>query len=582
MNKNKTTNGVRIKGPWYYESGPLMAGLLITALALIIYLPALKAPFVLDDEVNIVRNLRLHEFSNFWPPAGSRYLPHLSFAINYAVGGLKTTGYHLVNLVIHILTAMTLYGLVRSIFRTPAMMMGADSEGQGRGLANHIALITALIFTAHPLNTQAVIYITQRFTLMASFFYLLSLYLYIKWRIKGQGALSIIFYVLSIITAVAAEKSKEISFTLPFVILFTEYVFFTEPGRWITRKRLYTLIPFAISLFIIPLAIFGPELGLWSGNSVVDNGLTRVQQIVDLKSLSPYTYLMTQFTVVPRYIRLFFIPVGQNLDYDYPLYHSFFNLRVMGGFFLLIGIFLSSLFTASFARRAKKPLLLIAVSGLLWFFITLSIESTVIPIQDVIFEHRMYLPGAGLALALSTLIVYLAMEWKKRAGGKALIIMVFIIVTPLTGLALRRALLWGGGIGLYEDIVRKSPEKARARNNLGSIYMKKGKLDKAMAEFRKAIALKPSFVIPYENVAKVYVLQGRFLEAAEQYKELSEKAPDKAIFYYDAGLALERGGSIGEALDYYRKFAEAAPENLRGLRAKVIDHIELLSRERGE
>ncbi len=540
MDNNKTKEALSDNAPWYFRSGPLVAVLLVTALTLIIYLPAVNAFFMLDDEVNIVRNLRLHDLSNFWPPAGSRYLAYLSFALNYALGGLHTRGYHLVNMLLHILSAMTLYGLIRSLFQTPAMGGGLKGEN---GPGNHIALITALIFTVHPLNTQAVIYVTQRLTVMASLFYLLSLYLYIKWRLKGHGGLSIIFYALSIIAAIAAAKTKEISFTLPFVIVLAEYVFFTEQGRWISKKRLYALIPYALVLIIIPLAVFGPEMGLWSGKTVVDEGLTRVQQILDIKELSSYTYLLTQFTVVPKYIRLFLIPLGQNLDYDYPLYHSLFNLRVMAGFLFLLFIFTSTLLTVSFAKKTKKPLLLLATTGLLWFFITLSIESTVIPIQDVIFEHRMYLPGAGLGVALSTLIVYLAVGHGKRAAGKALFVAALIVIIPLTTLAFRRSLLWGDGIGLYEDIVRKSPEKARARNNLGTLYARSGRFDKAIGQFKKAITMESDYPAPHKNLGRALFASGRTIEAREEFKAAIRDEPGDfeahealAGLYRDAGL----------------------------------------------
>jgi len=343
---------------------------------------------------------------------------------------------------------------------------------------------------------------------LASLFYLLSLYLYLKGRQGERGGLSTLFYVLSIITAIAASKTKEISFTLPFVIVLTEYVFFTEPGRWISRRRLCYLIPYAAVLIIIPLSILGPELGLWDAGTVVGNGLTRAQQIADLQELSPYTYLMTQFTVVPKYIGLFFLPISQNLDYDYPLYHSFFNFKVIVGFFLLLFIFASALVTARFARRERRPLLLIAVAGILWFFITLSIESTVIPIRDVIFEHRMYLPGAGAGLAIASLIVYIIGRRGKRAMGRTVLIMGLIITTPLTALALRRALVWRSGVRLFEDIVRKSPNKARNHNNLGALYVKKGALDKAIVEFRKTIALDSSFTTPYKNLARALYKKG--------------------------------------------------------------------------
>jgi len=579
MNNNKDRDLLLLQEPWYYRSGPLVASLLIILLAIIIYVPAIHAPFVFDDEVNITTNAMLPDFANFWPPLGSRYLAFLSFALNYAIGGLNPLGYHLVNMLFHILSALTLYGLVRSLFRTPAMR-GRAEKGGNSALANHIALITALIFTAHPLNTQAVIYITQRFTSMAALFYLLSLYLYLKWRLAEKSLVSLLFYILSIITAILAAKTKEISFTLPFVIVLAEYVFFTEPGRWISKKRLYYLIPYALVLIIIPLSILGPELGLWDSGAVVGNGLTRGQQVLDLKDLSPYSYLMTQFTVVPKYIKLFFVPFPLNLDYDYPLYHSFFSLKVMAGFVFLLFIFTASLVTASFARRRHRPLLLMATAGILWFFITLSIESTVIPIRDVIFEHRMYLPGAGLALALSVLIVDILRRGKKQAIGRAVLITAIIITTPLTVIALGRALVWSDAVRLHEDIVRKSPNKARTHNNLGAFYMKKGQLDKAVIEFRKTIAMKAPFVIPYKNLARIYILQGKFMEAAELYKKILTFTPKKTEFYYNLGFALDKAGFREEALDNYEKFVKLAPPRFDELREKVAGHIKQLKAEK--
>jgi len=562
MDKDKTRDLISLQEPWYYRSGPLAASLLIILLTIIIYVPAIKAPFVLDDEINIIRNARLHNFTGFWPPLGSRYLAYLSFALNYTVGGLNTFGYHLVNLVIHILSAMTLYGLVRSLFRTPAMG-GRAEKGGDSALANHIALLTALIFTAHPLNTQAVIYITQRFTSMAALFYLLSLYLYLKWRLAEKGPFSLLFYVLSILTAIMAAKTKEISFTLPFVIVLAEYVFFTEPGRWINKKRLYYLIPYAIVLILIPLSILGPELGLWGLKRGADAGFTRIQQVIDLKELSPYSYLMTQFTVVPKYIKLLFIPFPLNLDYDYPLYHSFFSLKVMAGFVLLLFIFTVSLFTASFARRRHRPLLLIAMAGLLWFFITLSIESTVIPIRDVIFEHRMYLPGAGLALALSVLIVDILRRGKKQAFGRAVLITAIIITTPLTVIALGRALVWSDAVRLNEDIVRKSPNKARAHNNLGALYATKGQLDKAIIEFRKTIDIESDSSGPHKNLARALYGKGDISGAVREYKAAIRANPG-AFEAHQALAFIYRGkGLYAESEKEYKIILSLVPWNIK-------------------
>ncbi len=551
--------------PWYYGSGPLVALLLITILALIIYLPSIRGPFILDDEVNILRNTRLHDLANFWPPAGSRYLAYLTFALNYAIGGLHTTGYHLVNMVLHILSALTLYGLVRAMFRTPAMRgfraVGGENAGKAEGLSSHIALITALIFTTHPLNTQAVIYITQRFTLLASLLYLLSLYLYLRYRDGGlEGP---VFYILSIISAILASKTKEISFTLPFVILLAEYVFFAREGRLPERRRLLALIPYAIVLIIIPLSIFGPELGLWGGKTVVDDGFTRVQQILDIKELSSYSYLMTEFTVIPKYIRLFFISWPLNLDYDYPLYHSFFNVGVMAGFVFLSIVFLVSLGAARLARRQGRPLLLLASTGVLWFFITLSIESTIIPIRDVIFEHRMYLPGVGLEVAVASLVVFLlARRPVAMPSGRTVLIAALLIITPLTALALARSIVWSDGITLYEDIVRKSPEKARARNNLGALYASRGMTERAIVQFRKTLELDPRYPGPHKNLARALEGKGDMAGAAQEYRATIKANPRD----FEAHLALARiyrkQGLLEKAETEYRVVLSLLPSNI--------------------
>jgi tetratricopeptide (TPR) repeat protein len=584
MNEKTERDLFSERQPWYHESGPITALVLITLLALIVYLPSIGGPFVLDDEVNIMRNTRLQDLANFWPPAGSRYLAYLTFALNYALGGLRTTGYHAVNLALHIASALTLYGLLRALFRTPAMSTwaGGDGAAKGRGtgeasgedagmggrgtgaaapgLGSHVALVAALIFTVHPLNTQAVIYITQRFTVLASLFYLLSLYLYLRFR-EGR-AMAPIFYLLSIVSAILASKTKEISFTLPVVIALAEYVFYTSPGRWPTRKRLLALLPYGLVLLIIPLSIFGPELGLWGVKTVVDDGFTRVQQILDIKELSSYTYLMTEFTVLPKYIRLFFLPWPLNLDYDYPHYYSFWNLRVVVGFVFLSIIFVASLVTARLARGRGRPLLLLASAGVLWFFITLSIESTVIPIRDVIFEHRMYLPGAGLEAAVAALVVYLL--GRRRAvlpSGRAVLAAALIIITPYTALAFARSLVWSDGIALYEDIVRKSPEKARARNNLGVLYAKKGELDKAITQFRKTLTLDSEYPGPHKNLARALYNKGDIPGAIEEYRATILANPQDFQAHQALAFIYRNQGLYDKSIREYRIVLSLVPWN---------------------
>src|SRR3989337_1704545 len=217
-----------------------LALFLITITAFLIYSNTFSSPFQFDDNPNIVENYKLRDFSNFWPPSGSRYIGVLSFALNYHFGSLNVFGYHLVNIIIHIINSIMVWWLVILTFKTPAMQVYV---GQGlspaltpdriiRGLKADLPYLTALtaslIFVSHPIQTQAVTYIVQRFASLSALFYILSIALYIKARI-GSGAWEVgggkrfshilhpTFYTLSILSAILAMKTKEISLTLPFV-----------------------------------------------------------------------------------------------------------------------------------------------------------------------------------------------------------------------------------------------------------------------------------------------------------------------------------------------------------------------------
>ena len=330
---------------------PLLHCFLICAVGLIVYSNTFNAPFQWDENIFIKENPVVRDLHYFADPSSAkglqyydalkgRYIGYLTFALNYKINGFDVTGYHIFNIAVHLINALLLYCLVILTFRTPFL---ADS--QTKRYSREIALLASLFFVAHPLHTEAVTYVFQRLASLVTMFYMLSLVMYIKARIvskRGEGAgkdvesaggrrrySALIWYALSVISAVFAMKTKENAFTLPLVAVLYEMFFFQGP----LKKRLLRLIPLLLTLFIIPLTLMGTHntAGQTMGQ-INDPGAPGVEMI------SAEDYFFTQFRVIVTYIRLLFLPVNQNLDYDYPIYHSFLDPGVLLSFLFLASI----------------------------------------------------------------------------------------------------------------------------------------------------------------------------------------------------------------------------------------------------
>jgi len=457
---------------------------------LLAYSNTLHAPFVFDDQLNIVNNEQIKDLQNFSNSnilSDRRYLGNLTFALNYRIHGLEVTGYHIVNILIHIVNALLVYALVLLTLKTPWMR---DRLGTSP-LLSYLPLGAGLLFAVHPLQTQAVTYIVQRFASLATLFYLGSLVLYIRARLAQRKGPSIAWYVGSVLCAVCAMKTKEIAFTLPVMIVLYEVFFFR--GKW--GKRILVLIPLVLTMLIIPLSMLGVDKPL--GEIIGDiSEATQVQS-----PLSRWEYLATQGRVIMTYLRLVVLPVNQNLDYDYPIYRSLFDPAVLGSFGVLLLLAGAGVYLYMRSRRGE-PLQRLIAYGIFWFFITLSVESSVIPITDVIFEHRMYLPSVGVFLAIGAAGVFIArkLKEKKREVKKGIAAGFTVIILLLAVVSFVRNRTWGDEITLWEDVVSKSPQKARPYLGLGKAYIDEDRTNDAMEAFQTALRLKPDYAEAHNNL----------------------------------------------------------------------------------
>jgi len=541
---------------------PVVHILIIVVLGVLIYSNTFNAPFAYDDIITITSPI-IKDIRHFIDPQniyGSRFIGQLSFALNYQLHGFKVTGYHIFNLLIHLLNALLVYWLIILTFRTPTASAYLQKDVlKTSNPYRWIPLFTALLFVSHPVQTQAVTYIVQRFASLATLFYLFSLVMYIKARSSESAKKArYILFAVSIISAVLAMRTKEIAFTLPVMVLLYEFMFF----RGDIRKRILALLALLLTMLIIPLTMF--RLVGSSGIRGIDE-LTRMAGSADV---SRWDYLNTQFRVIVTYIRLLLFPVNQNLDYDYPIYRTFFTTPVFLSFFALLGVLcwgIYLLYRSYKSDQENRFWYRVTAFGIFWFFVTLSVESSIIPIRDVIYEHRMYLPSVGFFMAIMSGIVLIYVRLANRTNwvAKAFMPVMILILASLSLAAYARNMVWSDKVTLWKDVVKKSPYKLRPHNNLGEAYQERGLFDDAIREYQTVINLEPNYAKAHYNLGVVYQQQGRLDEAIKEFQTMIRLKPDYADAHLNLGSAYHKQGRLDDAIREYQTAIHLEPDNVK-------------------
>ncbi|OIJ73519.1 MAG: hypothetical protein A2V21_304100 [Deltaproteobacteria bacterium GWC2_55_46] len=515
----------------------------IALLAVAVYSNTFTATFQFDDYLYVVDYSSAYRPESFWPPGGTRYFTYITFALNFFANGMDVRGYHAVNIAIHIANGILVFFFSGLLTRTPRL-----SE---KGLPSfQIAALAALLFIVHPVQTEAVAYISQRFASLATFFYLLGIVFYLKWRLS-EARTRAVLYLAGLISVWAAQMTKEISFTLPFTLLMIELALFRgRPGR-----RLLKLTPILLAMAVIPYMIFGPMGVDGVGGNLIG------AQIRDLQNISRHDYLVTQFRVIVTYLRLLVLPVDQTIDYDYPMFSSFFAPEVFASFIFISSLFIGAVYLfIRFLRGGSGYLALISAGGL-WFFITISVESSIVPIKDLIFEHRLYLPSVGVALSASAGLFFV---WGKAGLGgpwKAVAAAFALMVLPLGTAAYARNNVWQNGMTLYEDAVLKSPAKERVRYNLAWAYHRGGKIDKAIEQYNEDLKLNPQAEKAHLNLGMIYMGRGERDKAVYHFSETVRINPANAAALYNLGTMHHEGKELDKAIEYYVKAIRAQKDN---------------------
>jgi tetratricopeptide (TPR) repeat protein len=196
--------------------------------------------------------------------------------------------------------------------------------------------------------------------------------------------------------------------------------------------------------------------------------------------------------------------------------------------------------------------------GIFWFFLTLSVESSVIPIFGVIYEHRLYLPSIGVFIAIVMSLFIMGENLRKRWKEMVRVVMavLFIVVFALSGATYARNTIWKSRVSIWEDAIKKSPENAVAYTNLGLAYKSEGMTEKAIEQYEIAIRLNPGIPEVHNNLGVAYMSKDFIEQAIEQYQIAIKLKPSYAKAYFNLGNAFKAQGLLEKAREHHQKAIE--------------------------
>jgi tetratricopeptide (TPR) repeat protein len=520
----------------------LAACILVPAL---VYLTALHTPFIFDDYLSIVDNPDVKQLSNLktrliyqdtdylYKNHPTRPLTFLTFTLNYHFGRMNTFGYHLVDLAIHILVTLSMFILTRKLFD---LVFNRDDP--------LVPLAVALLFSVHPINVDVVAHINNRSDSMATLFYLVALFFFIraldKRATNAGGPVNLFFYVGSLLSFVLSFASKQIAATLPIMLLLFDVMFLGRGQKKGILKNAHVHLPYWILLIAIMMfmSLYFGELGHMGS------------------TWSRGVYALTQPYVILQYLKLVFVPVGQAIDHFVDPVNSLSETR---GFLSTGAVTLILIAIYWLARRVpgKRELVLYAW---LWFFVTLLPSSSIFPVNEPMAEKRVYLAGWGFALGivlLYSLLFKVALSKNADSSNRKVFggcILVHILV--LSFLTFNRIQTYQKPDLLWEEVIAKYPNNPRPYNALGLHHYGQKNYPEAIKYYEKAVRLNPNYVEAYSNLGNIYYAQGDYGKALTYQGRAVEISPNYHVGHNNLGTVYYQIGSYDQAIRHFQKAIE--------------------------
>ncbi len=538
-----------------------MACVGIVLAAMTVYANSFAGPFIFDDLLSIPQNPTLRNvFAALAPPGGGvtvtgRPILNLSFALNYALSGYHVWSYHALNLLIHALAGVALFGIIRRTLTG----FGARGENQttssgfvSAGDATPLAFAAALLWTVHPLQTESVTYIVQRAESLMGLFYLLTLYCFIRGaesgllaragvavsaapapsapsprpggRIHGRSGT---WFALAFVSCLLGMGTKEVMVSAPLIVLLYDRTFIAGSFReaWRRRRRVH----FALAATWIPLlalVLLAADRGGSAGFGV---------------GVSFWSYAATQFQAVSHYLWLSVWPHPLIVDYGVKWVSSAWDVMPYAAF-------VTALVAATAVALVRRPAL-----GFLGvcFFAILAPTSLVPIVRQTLAEHRMYLALAPV-IVLITLALY---AWLGRRVWMA----AAAVAVGLGGLSIERNTDYRSSAAIWHDTVVKRPGNAYAHNNYGNILAQSGQPENALIQYEDAIRLDPSYAEPQYNAGNALMQFGRLPEAIAHYEQALRLNPAMPDAQTALGNAFADSGRGAEAIAHYTQALRLDP-----------------------
>lgn len=518
----------------------------IVLLVVLAYWPSVRVPFVLDDATSIVQNAAIRSpvtlASLLTTP---RPVVAASFALNHAIGNLSVTGYHVVNLLAHLLCGVLVFGLARFTFRLPRLASHSSA-------ADALALATSALFLLHPVQTETVTYVVQRGESLAT-----AAMLALVWmgaaaaRTPRPGRLLVgmaVVGVLGVLTKPVVAGVVVVSAAYDFCLLGTSW--------WRPRRRL---------IVYGTLVAIGVAGGLWAARWQSDAAGFRAHD------LSAWGYAAWQPAVVVGYLSLLAWP--RTLCFDcglrapWPIMASW-----LGRAPLAAAALLATGIIGAVAIRRRAPLAAFAVLGTL---ASLLPTSSVIPLADVWVEHRLYLSVAWWAMLVAgaghtAMRAVTRRGWlTARSAGMVGIAGIGALCIVLAATTTARNRVWTDEVRLWRDSLATAPANPRVHYNLGNALAQRGDREGAIASLREAARLDPGLAMAWVNLGNQLLLAGDTAGAVEAFRTALDRDPTLTFVYRNLAVALirlERGDEALAALEAAvgRNPDDALSQRLRG------------------
>jgi tetratricopeptide (TPR) repeat protein len=510
------------------------AALIIVALCAA-YANSFHGPFIFDDTPSIVENQSIRHLGSLQvlaaPPDAvtttGRPVVNLSLAVNYAVGGLAVEGYHIANLAIHILAALVLFVLVRRTLLLPALSarFGADATG--------LALSVALLWAVHPLQTESVTYIVQRAEAIVGLFYLLTLYCFLRGATAARGSA---WYAAAVGACALGMASKEVMVSAPFLAVLFDRTFIAGSLKESLRRRWRLWLALASTWLL--LALLHHMSRNRGGSAGFGLGITA------------WAYARTQFGCIVHYLRLAFWPNPLVLDYGYPIARTPAEIVP----YAVAVLALAAVTVAGVASRAKWGVL-----GA-WVLAILAPSSSIVPLPgQTEAEHRMYLPLAAV-VALVVLLAYRASVRLGLQSRRVMLVVVLALAAVLGRGTYLRNRDYQSELSIWNHTVQNCPLNDRAYLSRGSAYWASGRLDAALSDYDRCIALNPRYAKAYIGRGNVLGEMGRYDEALKDYERALRLKPDLADAHNGRGSVLAYQGRFDEAIGEFNRAIALEPD----------------------